>query len=424
MKARPNQKRWSTAGALALRLALGFLAAPTLAAPWVQTTSLPDAYVGQTLVYSSNYLYQAGGSSDTYGYASGSNVFYAQVHSDGTIGAWMNATSLPVAVFTHASVAANGFVYVIGGQIYTPTNNVYGYEIYSSSNVYYARINSDGSLGSWLTASPLPNVRWSLSASTWNNRIYAIGGSDDTYIDNTVYSATIQSDGSLSAWTMQTPLPAANYVQAGAVNGFLYELGGTSPSGDVILNAVYYTKINADGTLAGWNQTASLPQPESLFGAVAANGFIFSIGGWNGSAPTQQFYVTTVKGDGSLGSWSSGTPLPWQLYYEAVAASGSYIFFTGGADTQINFRNVYFMALPLPPAPPSLTKSNLVYGIFNLRLTSTQTNTGFGLLASTNLTSWTNIGWGFTDTNGSLLFQDTNAASFPNRFYRAYWPLP
>jgi hypothetical protein len=40
------------------------------------------------------------------------------------------------------------------------------------------------------------------------------------------------------------------------------------------------------------------------------------------------------------------------------------------------------------------------------------------------LINWTNIGWGFTDTNGTLLFRDTNAASFPNRFYRAYWPLP
>jgi hypothetical protein len=47
-----------------------------------------------------------------------------------------------------------------------------------------------------------------------------------------------------------------------------------------------------------------------------------------------------------------------------------------------------------------------------------------GLLASTNLTSWTNLGWGFTGTNGTLLFTDTNAASFPHRFYRAYWPLP
>ena len=82
------------------------------------------------------------------------------------------------------------------------------------------------------------------------------------------------------------------------------------------------------------------------------------------------------------------------------------------------------MALPAPPPAPALTKSNLVAGTFNLRLTSTQTNTGFGLLASTNLVNWTNIGWGFTGTNGTLLLQDTNAASFPNRFYRAYWPLP
>ena len=27
-------------------------------------------------------------------------------------------------------------------------------------------------------------------------------------------------------------------------------------------------------------------------------------------------------------------------------------------------------------------------------------------------------------TNGTLLLTDTNAAHFPRRFYRAYWPLP
>jgi hypothetical protein len=37
------------------------LALPGLAAPWVQTTSLPDGYAGQSLAYSSGYLYQAGG---------------------------------------------------------------------------------------------------------------------------------------------------------------------------------------------------------------------------------------------------------------------------------------------------------------------------------------------------------------------------
>lgn len=81
------------------------------------------------------------------------------------------------------------------------------------------------------------------------------------------------------------------------------------------------------------------------------------------------------------------------------------------------------MSLPPPPAAPTLVSRSFTNGNFQLKLAAT-TNTGFGLLASTNLTDWARIGAGFTDTNGSLLFQDTNAAHFSRRFYRAYWPLP
>ena len=77
-----------------------------------------------------------------------------------------------------------------------------------------------------------------------------------------------------------------------------------------------------------------------------------------------------------------------------------------------------------PPAAPVLTSQGFATnGSFQLKLSST-TNTGFGILASTNLTNWTSIGSGATDTSGFLFFQDTNAAAFPSRFYRAYWPLP
>jgi hypothetical protein len=395
------------------------LALPGLAAPWVQTTSLPDTYTGQSLVYASGYLYQAGGGSRNNGILDGINVFFAQVHIDGTIGSWNAATSLPEAVIYHAGVAANGFVYVLGGEQYDPADG-----ITITNIVYYARINSDGSLGSWQTANPLPNTLEFLSASVWNNRIYVIGGSDENgLLYNTVYSATIQTDGSLSAWTTQAPLPVAINTQAEAANGFLYVLGGVINNGNTIMNTVYYSKINTNGTLAGWNQTASLPQPEADFGAVAANGLVFSIGGWNGSAPTKSFYSAAVKGDGTLGSWSAGTSLPQPLWLHAVSVSGSYIFLTGGASTEASSSAVYSMALPPQPATPAFVSSGFTNGNFQLQLTSS-TNTGFGIQASTDLTTWTNIGWGFTDTNGMLLFQDTNAAQFANRFYRAYWPLP
>jgi len=99
-------------------------ALPGLAAQWTSITPLPDAYDGQSLVYASGYLYQAGGQSTSDGLLDGSNVIYAQVYSDGTIGSWSPTTSLPEAVDYHAGVAASGYVYVLGGQHYNPVDGI------------------------------------------------------------------------------------------------------------------------------------------------------------------------------------------------------------------------------------------------------------------------------------------------------------
>ena len=385
------------------------LALPGLAAPWVQTTSLPDGYSGQSLAYFSNYLYQAGGLSEMNGYADGTNVFYAQVHNDGTIGNWNLATPLPDGVCYHAGVAANGFVYVLGGNHYNPE-----FGILLTNTVYCSKINSDGSLGAWNIANPLPQSLNSLSASVWNNTIYVACGGDGSLAVSNVYSAQIQSNGSLSNWTTQTSLPVAIYTQAQAANSYLYVLGGIL-NNETVVQSVYYTKINADGSLAGWNQTVPLPQSESTFGAIAANGFVFSIGGYNGSVATSSFYVGAVNGNGSLGSWSSGTFLPTPIFDFAVANNNSYVFLTGGQNNSgQSLSAVYSMALPAPPVVPTMVAGSFTNGNFQVQLASS-TNTGCGLLASPDLINWTNIGWGFTDTN---------AASFPHRFYRAYWPLP
>jgi Kelch motif len=383
---------------------------------WVQTTSLPDGYQEHALVYASGSLYQTGGSSASNAEIDGTNVFYSQVNSDGTIGVWKRGPSLPEPVFDHTSVAANGFIYVLGGNHYSPANGDV-----ATNLVYCSKINSDGSLSSWQLAEPLPDSAFFQSAAVWNNRIYVIGGWTGSYATNGVFSATIQSDGSLSPWIGQAPMPDAIYTQGEVANGLLYVLGGIG--GNQISANVYYTKINHDGTLAGWNRTASLPGPMSNLASVRAGGRIFAMGGWNGSSSLNGVFMAAVAGDGSLSTWSTGTPMPQPMFYHAVAVSDSYIYLSGGATPAETTPAVYFMALPAPPATPTLVARSFTNGNFRLQLASS-TNTGFGLLASTNLTSWTNIGWGFTGTNGSLFFQDTNAASLPTRFYRAYWPLP
>ena len=407
-------KRASTAGALLLSLC--FLTSPGLAAPWVQTTSLPEGFTEHSTVYASGFLYHTGGFSVASGESA--RVFYSQVQSNGTIGAWNETTPLPEVVLDHAGVAANGFVFVLGGNRYTEANG------YSTTNtVYYSKINTNGSLGVWQTANPLPQSAYWLSAAVWNNRIYVIGGvnvNGQANISN-VYSAIIQADGSLSAWVTQRSLSVAIHAHAGVANGMLYVLGGNV--GTTVQNKVYYATINADGTLGNWNETTSLLEPLSNFGAVAANGRVFVMGGWLGASATSGFYTAAVVGDGSLVSWLAGPALPYAVYGPAVVVTDSHIVLSGGITPVRTESAVYSMALPLPPAAPAIVSGSFTNGNLQLEFTA-QTNTGFGLLASTNLTDWQRIGWGFTGTNGLLEIQDTNAASFPHRFYRAYWPLP
>lgn len=180
---------------------------------WNTLTSLPDGYFGQSAVYYNGYLYQAGGAGAIDGPPDGLIVYYTKVNTNGTIGAWQSATPLPEAVYEHAGVVANGFLYVIGGWHYNDSLGEYVTNV-----VYYAKINTDGSIGSWQTANQLPQPNISLSASVWNNTIYVAGGTDGNTIFDNVYSANVQADGSLTPWVAQPSLPVVIQTQSEVAN--------------------------------------------------------------------------------------------------------------------------------------------------------------------------------------------------------------
>ena len=78
-----------------------------------------------------------------------------------------------------------------------------------------------------------------------------------------------------------------------------------------------------------------------------------------------------------------------------------------------------------PPAPAmALTAQGFqANGKFQLKLSSVP-STAFGFQASTDLSTWTNIGSGTTDGSGALIFQAPITPAPDHRFYRAYWPFP
>ena len=182
-------------------------------------------------------------------------------------------------------------------------------------------------------------------------------------------------------------------------------------------NALMYAAYNSKGGVQLAPDTAD-PFDVSNFPA-AQYPYAFETFGNNGS--TTRSSTATSASNRSLDDLTNTVPSAATVYTDLLeAGTGSANTFTGSDHYPI-FGD--YNIVMLPPATPVLTALGITNGYFKFKLVSS-TNIAFGIQASTNLTGWTNIGSGFTDTNGWMLFQDTNTAVFSDRFYRAYWPYP
>jgi len=150
--------------------------------------------------------------------------------------------------------------------------------------------------------------------------------------------------------------------------------------------------------------------------------YAFEVFGNNGTTPLNT--PSTNAANHSLDDLTNTVPNATTVYYD-LDEIGSGANFTGSDHYPIFGDYVIVTnAVVTPPTKPVLTAQGLgTNGYFNLKLSSTS-STGFEIQASTDLSTWTNIGTGTTDTNGLLIFQDTNASGFSERYYRALWPIP
>ena len=111
--------------------------------------------------------------------APNSAVYYAPVNSEGTVGDWTSTTPLPQTMDRYGTFAHNGYLYLLGG---------------NAQAVYYAQILDDGSLGQWQTTSSLPAQRMGLWTGAHGRFVYAVGGCDGTSYLDTVRYAPLQND--------------------------------------------------------------------------------------------------------------------------------------------------------------------------------------------------------------------------------------
>lgn len=242
---------------------------------WTTAAALPAALTGLRAAAipvsdTSAYVVTTGGFDGT---ANTSNVFVGGLDPTGAISAWTTSPNvLPETIADHGMVEANpenslvstgsAYIYVIGGQV-NSTDAPGG-----TADVYMATVDpTSGAVGAWTKlASSLPEPLVGPAATLFNGYVYVIGGlhSDGTPSAD-VFSAPVNTDGTLGTWTKSTnayPM-GVSFATAFGFAGRLYVLGGdnansTDPNAQGssgVKNTYFATALN--GVVGTWVATSS-----------------------------------------------------------------------------------------------------------------------------------------------------------------------
>ena len=138
------------------------------------------------------------------------------------------------------------------------------------------------------------------------------------------------SAGTVGGWSTTTGFATARYLHTSvAYNGYLYVLGGYDGSG--YLNDVQKATINADGTVGAWSATTPFTTARYLHTSVAYNGYLYVLGGYDGTSYLNDVQKAAIDPtNGTVGTWSTTTAFTTGRYGHTSAAYNGYLYVIGG----------------------------------------------------------------------------------------------
>jgi hypothetical protein len=291
--------------------------------PWQTETSLVQPREQLGLVAHNGFLYATGGD-DGVADSGTSFTMFAPIAPDGSLGPWtLDSDSQTMDCrYRHTSPVVSDHLFVIGG-------NCGGNP---QSDAFRAPVLSDGSLGAFGASMPMPVGRRRHTTWVVNDYVFIVGGSNPGF--NTVYSAHIEPDGSILAWTLDPePLPGNRFWHGSALwNGHAYVIGGLDEAG-TRTDTVFFARVNDDGTTGPWQTSPNtLPTPLIQHVSFAANGYLYVVGGQtsDGSVTTLVRFAE-ISPDGSTGPWNDANEaLPEPRMFHALAMTSTHIYIAGG----------------------------------------------------------------------------------------------
>jgi DNA-binding CsgD family transcriptional regulator/N-acetylneuraminic acid mutarotase len=212
----------------------------------------------------------------------------------------------------------------------------------------------------WQLRAPLSTPREAMAVTTFNGRIFVIGG-----LTGGAPVTNVETyDPAIDNWSRGAPKPTAvQGAGAAVIGGRIYVPGGCDAS-DQPSNVMEVYDPQRDA----WQVGAALPQALCHYAISALEGKLYIFGGWDGSAAVSDVRVF----DPVRGEWSSHAPLPGPRMDASAAVVDDRIYVAGGRDGKRLFDQLLvFDPAQLPDSPRAWT----------LRATLTHPRADLGLAA-------------------------------------------
>jgi N-acetylneuraminic acid mutarotase len=275
---------------------------------WENTASYPTIVNTESCSAYNGDVYCIGGYT---GSGATDSVYYAALSSTG-VSQWNQTANYPENVFSQSCSVWEGYIYCVGGYLPSglPTNSV-----------YYARLSSSG-VTAWNAGASYPTNITSQSCVPAGGYLYCVGGIDDENpaVTNAVYSAALTPSG-LSAWTETSSYPTSVDIQSCvASDGSIYCIGGASNF--AATDSVYYATVDPSGLLSAWASAVSYPAVIGEQSCIASSGLIYCIGGAHSAAEhTESVYYAEDSALATVPPMSSSAITSSQTAYTPTTSS-------------------------------------------------------------------------------------------------------
>lgn len=223
---------------------------------WANLAPIPDRLHHFGIAALNGRIYITGGyTAEDFG-LDNKAVYEFQPHAKRSA-SWRRVADMPAERAAHASVAANGLLYVVGGVASDPTS-IWAY---------------NPATNTWDTSrAPLPTIREHLTAAVVNNKIYVISGRWNFSNMNNVE----EYDPATNTWTAKAPIPTARSgITSAVIDNKIHVTGGE----DLFSSNTYYQHEVYDPATNTWATLPRMPTSRHGLASGAVGGRWFVIGG-------------------------------------------------------------------------------------------------------------------------------------------------